>query len=360
MTSDNIRTAAVNNNVAALSLPEDASLIDCVICIKNSRTGLVAFRNRHGRFSGILTLGDIIRLVADGHDLDKRVTGQINRNPVTIPNGTDSDEIIDLLLERLITAAPLIDDDGKLAGVATVPEYLRRRRIRCRAVIMAGGEGKRLLPLTADTPKPMLAMAGKPILERIIESLKSQGFRDITLTVRYLKQQVMDYFGDGHRFGVRISYVEEDEALGTCGALSLVPATEGPTFLMNSDLLTDLNFMKMVEYHHDNEADVCMAVKEHRFPVPYGVVQMDMNRVVALEEKPELISYVNAGIYVLSPRAVSLVPKGACCDATWLVGAALERGMRVLGYHMSASWIDVGALADYYHACDSFKTRERL
>lgn len=355
---DERHSVSVQNDLHALSLPDTATLFDCVSRIKDSRAGLVVFTGSMGRFVGILTLGDIIRLVAARHELDLPVTEAVNRAPVTIPVATDPETIVDILLERGLAAAPLVDDEGRLIAVATIPKYLRGPLICARAVIMAGGEGIRLRPLTASIPKPMLPLGGKPILERIIDSLKRQGLRDIVISVRYLKEQIISHFGDGARLGVRISYIEEESPLGTCGALSQLPPSTEPTLLMNGDLLTDHDFRKMIKFHNDNQADMTLAVKDHRFPIPYGIVKMEMNRVSGIEEKPELVSYINGGIYVLSPRAVALIPVGVPCDATALIANGLTKQLLVLGYHMQGSWIDIGASGDYYRARNLFDGEE--
>jgi dTDP-glucose pyrophosphorylase/CBS domain-containing protein len=344
----------VSPDASDVTLVENASLHDCVLRLRDSHSGMLLFIDATGRFCGILTLGDIIRLVAARRPLDQPVADAINRNPVTLGAEAEVSAILDYLLDRGLTAAPLVKGDGTLAGIATVAEYSRRQRIRARVLIMAGGEGLRLRPLTENLPKPMLPVGGRPILERIISTLKDQGLRDIFISVRYLKDKIIDHFGDGSGFGVRISYVEEDVPLGTAGALSRLPATTRPTLLMNADLLTDLDFRKMIEFHHNNQADVTMAVKAHSFQVPYGVVRMEMNRIVGLEEKPNMVSHVNGGIYVLSPRAAALVPEGSHCDATTLVNQGLASGQAVLGYPIQSEWTDIGAMRDYYSVCDRF------
>lgn len=345
---------SVSPDASSVSLAETASLYECVLRLRDSHSGMLLFVDTSGRFCGILTLGDVIRLVAARRPLDLPITDAINRDPVTLEAAGEADAILDYLLDRGLTAAPLVNSDGSLAGIATVAEYSRRQRIRSRVLIMAGGEGLRLRPLTENLPKPMLPVGGQPILERIIAALRNQGLREIYISVRYLKDKIIDHFGDGTRFGVRIAYVEEDVPLGTAGALSCLPATTRPTLLMNADLLTDLDFRKLIEFHHDNQADITMAVKAHGFQVPYGVVRMEMNRVVGLEEKPSLVSHVNGGIYVLSPKALELVPAGASFDATTLVNRGLAAGQAVLGYPIQSEWIDIGAMRDYYSVCDRF------
>lgn len=344
----------VSPDASGVSLAETASLHECLLRLRDSHSGMLLFVDAADRFCGILTLGDIIRLVAARRSLDQPITDAINRAPVTLEAEAEADAILDSLLDRGLTAAPLVNGDGSLAGIATVAEYSRRQRIRSRVLIMAGGEGLRLRPLTENLPKPMLPVGGRPIVERIVATLRNQGLRDIFVSVRYLKDKIIDHFGDGSRFGVRIAYVEEDEPLGTAGALSRLPPTTRPTLLMNADLLTDLDFRKMIEFHHDNQADITMAVKAHGFQVPYGVVRMEMNRVVGLEEKPSLVSHVNGGIYVLSPKAAALAQPGIPYDATTLVNDGLAAGQAVLGYPIQSEWIDIGAMRDYYSVCDRF------
>lgn len=344
----------VSPDASTVSLAETATLYECVLRLRDSHSGMLLFVDAAGRFCGILTLGDIIRLIAARRPLDQSIMDAVNRTPVTLEAAAEADAILDYLLDRGLTAAPLVNRDGSLAGIATVAEYSRRQRTRSRVLLVAGGEGLRLRPLTENLPKPMLPVGGRPILERIVAALRNQGLRDIFMSVRYLKHKIIDHFGDGTRFGVRITYVEEDAPLGTAGALSRLPTTTRPTLLMNADLLTDLDFRKMIEFHHDNQADITMAVKAHGFQVPYGVVRMELNRVVGLEEKPNLVSHVNGGIYVLSPKALELVPAGMLYDATTLVNQGLAAGQAVLGYPIQSEWIDIGAMRDYYSVCDRF------
>jgi NDP-sugar pyrophosphorylase family protein len=218
-------------------------------------------------------------------------------------------------------------------------------------IIMAGGFGRRLLPLTEDCPKPMLIVAGKPMLEHIIERAKLEGFSQFILSLHYLGQRITEYFGDGSRWQVEISYVNEEHPLGTVGALSLVePRPEYPFIVTNGDVLTDIRYGEMLDFHLSHQATATMAVRQHEWQHPFGVVKTKGIEIIGFEEKPIHRTHVNAGIYVLNPDALAHLQKGASCDMPTLFERLRRSGQSTIAYPMHEPWLDVGRAEDLMRA----------
>jgi NDP-sugar pyrophosphorylase family protein len=207
-----------------------------------------------------------------------------------------------------------------------------------------------LLPLTEQTPKPMLPVGDRPLLERTIRQLRHSGIQDVSLTTHYLPESIMQHFGDGEGFGVRISYANEDQPLGTAGGLKLVKRPEGPFLVINGDILTGVSFRDMLAFHHEHDGDMTVGVRKHDIRLPFGVVDCDDVRVTELREKPMLTLFINAGVYLLEPTAWDRIPDGLHFDMTDLIGALLKEGRRVLSFPIIEYWNDVGRLADYLQA----------
>jgi NDP-sugar pyrophosphorylase family protein len=216
---------------------------------------------------------------------------------------------------------------------------------------MAGGLGSRLQELTRDTPKPMLKVGSRPLLETIVRGYSAQGFRKFYFAVNYKAEQIEQYFGDGHQFGVEIRYLREGERMGTAGALSLLPERQTMPFIVtNADLLTKTDYGRMVDQHVDEQAHATMAVRHYEMQVPFGVVNLSGNRIETIEEKPVQRFVVSAGIYVMSPQVLELVPKSTYLDMPALFDAMMGRGMLTLSHHIDGYWLDIGRLPDFERA----------
>jgi NDP-sugar pyrophosphorylase family protein len=214
-------------------------------------------------------------------------------------------------------------------------------------VIMAGGKGVRLHPQTLNCPKPLLRIAGKPILEHIIEHAKNQGFTNLVIAINYLGHMIEDYFGDGDKFGVKIQYLRENLPLGTAGALSLLDPKPDSSFIVtNGDVITDINYVELLNYHHQNSASATMAVRGYEWQNPFGVVQTQGLEIIGFEEKPITRSNINAGVYALEPSALSLLGKSEPCDMPMLLKRLQEKSKLVIAFPMHESWLDIGRLED--------------
>ena len=223
-------------------------------------------------------------------------------------------------------------------------------RLKLSAVIMAGGYGKRLLPLTEQVPKPMLPVGDKPLLELTIQQLRRSGIRDISLTTHYLPDAIVNHFGDGTAFGVRLSYLKEDHPLGTAGGLKLLKQADKPFLVINGDILTGLPFREMLNFHRSHGALLTVGVRKYDLKVPFGVVDCEDVFITRLQEKPAFNLFVNAGIYLLEPSARDYLPDGQQFDMTDLIQTLLEKGKPVVSFPIMEYWLDVGRHEDYSQA----------
>lgn len=300
---------------------------------------------------GTLTDGDIRRAILNGKGLDDSIESIYCRTPTVCGTNDSKEKILQLAVAHKLYQIPVVDGEGKIVGLAEVDELLRPTQRTNKVVIMAGGLGTRLSPLTDATPKPMLHVGNKPILETIIENFSKYGYTDIILSVSYKSHIIEEYFGNGSAFGVKIEYVHEAKRMGTAGALSLIRdrLTE-PFFVMNGDLLTNINFEHMHDYHIAHHAVATMAVREYDFQVPYGVVNVSDGKIASIEEKPIHKFFVSAGIYILSPQALSNIPDDEFFDMPTLFEKLVAQGNSAVSFPIREYWLDIGRMGDYEKA----------
>lgn len=309
------------------------------------------------RLIGVLTDGDIRRAILRGKALSVPVAEVMNVNPTVAPADTPREQILALMRRYVFHHLPLVEQDRRVVQLVTLDDLIGAVERPNWVVLMAGGLGTRLRPLTEDCPKPMLPVGGKPILESILESFVEQGFRRFFLSVNYKAEMVQDHFGDGSRWGVRIDYLREDRRLGTAGALSLLDARpDAPLVVMNGDLLTRASFDKLLDFHNAQSAAATMTVREYDFQVPYGVVKLDGARVVSIEEKPVQKFFVSAGIYVLSPSALDLLPSGEFFDMPSLFRRLMDGGQTVAAYPLREYWLDIGRIEEFERAQQEWRS----
>ena len=258
------------------------------------------------------------------------------------------------MLEYEIRHIPVLDDDGHVADVAFVADLVGEPHLPVRAVVMAGGYGRRLRPLTEEVPKPMLPVGGRPLLETTLDRLRQAGIQRCTLTTHYLGDQIRAHFGDGASIGMELGYVEEHSPLGTAGALRLVESAQEPLLMMNGDVLTGIDFKALLAFHREQQAKVTIGVRPYEVAVPFGVVATEGPLVTSIEEKPVLRRFINAGIYLIEPDVVSLMPENGAFDMPDLVHRALEAGHSVAGYPITEYWQDIGSADDYRKAIEDW------
>lgn len=328
----------------------DSTVQDAIRVLDSAGTGAIAICSEVGRLLGILTDGDIRRAI-----LRKTPTGVpclsiATTTPVAAPKTISARDALKLMQERDVNHLPLIDGQERLVDLVVRSEMTPHHRTDAMAVIMAGGFGKRLLPLTERVPKPMLPVGDMPILERTIRRMLRAGITDITLATHYRSQSIIDYFGHGERFGVNLSYLQEDEPLGTAGALRMVNTEHEHILVINGDVLTGVPFDQMLLFHRQQRASLTVGAREYSFVVPFGVLDCDDTTVTAVYEKPKHTVFVNAGVYSLRPEVCRLIPPDVRFDMTDLIGLLIERGNTVSCFPIHEYWRDIGRPDDYAQA----------
>jgi dTDP-glucose pyrophosphorylase len=307
--------------------------------------------NDDGHLDGVLSDGDVRRAILRGKSLATPVGEVMNVNPMVASADTPSDQLLSLMRRHVIHHLPLLNKAGQVQDLVTLDDLIGAIERPNWVVLMAGGLGTRLRPLTEDCPKPMLPVGGKPILESILESFIEQGFRRFFLSVNYKAEVVRRHFGDGVKWGVQVEYLHESEPLGTAGALSLLPAKPTtPIVVMNGDLVTRAAFDNMLNFHGAQRALATMAVREYDFQVPYGVVRLDGTWIKGIEEKPVQKFFVNAGIYVLSPDALDFLPRNGLVDMPALFEHLVSVGQSVAAYPLREYWLDIGRIEEFERA----------
>lgn len=335
------------------------TLLQVMERINQNGQGIALVVDSEGRLLDTITDGDLRRAILGGADLHHPVgelrarrAGDSSR-PVTALVGTSRRELLRTMRKQELRHIPLMDREGRVADVACLSELMRARRgeeLALSAVVMAGGEGARLRPLTEHTPKPLLPVGDKPVVERIVHQLRDAGIRRVNLATHNKSAAFAEHFGNGNAFGVTIDYVAEEQPLGTAGALGKLRDCGEPLLVINGDILTRLNYRAFVEFHRDNRADMTVGLRRYDINVPYGVVQTEGVAVSGIQEKPTQKLFVNAGIYLLEPAALRYVPQGKRFDMTDLIAALLADGRRVVGFPIGEYWLDIGQPADYERA----------
>lgn len=342
----------------------DSPIHDAITCIDRSgRISLALIVDDRRRLVNTVSDGDIRRGILAGIDLQSPVSRLMPIKettplplPVTAPIGSDRATLLAMMRTHAVRQIPLVDDEGRPVDIVILHDLLQSTPGPLQAVIMAGGFGKRLHPLTDDLPKPMLPVGGRPVMERLVEQLRDSGISQINVTTHYLPERIVEYFGDGQRFGVDIQYVNEDSPLGTGGALALLSAPKETQLIINGDVLTQVDFRTMQAYHQEHRADMTIAVTQYKSKVPYGVVLSDGPLVSGLQEKPEFNFLVNAGIYLIEPSVYRFIPQGKPFHMTDLIQWLLDARQRVVTFPIFEQWLDIGQHADYAQANGEFSS----
>jgi len=334
-----------------LLVAPSASLRDAIARIDAGNVQIVLVANERDVLLGTVTDGDVRRGLLRGLSLTDPVTEVMNKTPTTARPTDERASILALMKRKLFHQIPVVDERGHVVGLETLDELLQPGKQDTPVVLLAGGLGIRLRPLTDDVPKPMLRIGQKPILESILASFIDHGFWNFFFAVNYRAEIIEHHFGDGSRWDVQIRYIRETERLGTAGALSLLPEPSRlPVIVMNADILTRVNFSQLLDFHKRSAAAATVCVREHQYSVPYGVVKMSDEHLITIEEKPVYQTMVAAGIYVLEPEAVKLLPKARHYDMPNLLQDAVNRGMRAAVFPIHEYWIDIGRMEDLQRA----------
>lgn len=308
-----------------------------------------------GRLLGTLTDGDVRRGILKGVNLNEPVNMIMNSKPIVAKSNQDTETIISVMKNKNVFQIPVVNERGIVVDLAVLKDLINPRKRNNVVVIMAGGLGSRLRPLTNECPKPLLKVGGKPLLETIMENFLEYGLYNLYFSVNYKAEMIKEYFGNGSRWGANIEYIDEDKPMGTAGALGLLPEKPKSTVLvMNGDLLTKINFEHLIDFHTDTKADATMCVKEYNFQVPYGVVKTDKHRLLEIEEKPVKTFFISAGIYAIEPEAIELIPKGTYFDMPGLFEKLIKERRETAVFPIREYWLDIGHKEDFDRANGEF------
>lgn len=321
----------------------DAILREALMVLERGAVEIALVVDKEKRLIGTLTDGDVRRALLKGAELGSPLIPYIHREYAAVDASVGRAEVLDLMQARRIGQIPVIDSASRLIGLHLLHELIGGMKRPNWAVIMAGGKGIRLRPITEHLPKPMIPVAGRPILERLVLHLVGSGIRRIFLSINYLGHIVENHFGDGKRFGCQIEYLRETEPAGTGGALAALPERPAaPLLVMNGDVVTQVNLGALLEAHDQGGHAATVGVRDYSHTVPFGCVEVSNNRITQFLEKPLVTRLINTGIYALSPHVIDRVPAGREYQITELIEDCLQRGEPVGAYRVEDDWIDVG------------------
>jgi dTDP-glucose pyrophosphorylase/CBS domain-containing protein len=342
--------ATVQRRLESTIVSPTASLSNAIAQLDKAGTGALVLCTSGQILCGLLTDGDIRRAILQGKSMDVPCVTIASQNPITAPRSVSTREALDLMNAHDIHHLPVVDESNYVVEFLLRKDLVPDVRLDLPAVIMAGGYGKRLLPLTESVPKPMLPVGDRPLLELTIQQLQRAGIHDVSLTTHYLPECIMNHFGDGQDFGVKLNYLKEDYPMGTAGGLQQMKRPESTFLVINGDVITEVPFPEMLVYHRKHAAMLTVGLRKYEVNVPFGVVECEDVRITKVQEKPFLSFFINAGTYLLEPAAYDYIPKGQPFDMTDLMQKLLETGQRVVGFPITEYWLDVGRHEDYQKA----------
>lgn len=342
-------------NIENIKLDVNSTFKEALQIIDSGALQIALVVDKEDRLVGTLTDGDIRRGLLKGFNLDSSIKSVIFRTPTIAKISDTKEAILKVALSKTLHQIPIVDENGKIVGIQKIEELIKPKYKTNKVVLMVGGLGTRLRPLTEDTPKPMLKVGNKPILQTIVEKFAEYGYLNIVMCVNYKSHIIQDYFGDGKEFGVDIEYIFEEKRMGTAGALSLLKdkPTE-PFFVMNGDLLTNVNFEHLHDFHISNNSMGTMCVREYDFQVPYGVVKVNDSNIVSIEEKPIHKFFVSAGIYMLSPEVLDFIPQKKFYDMPTLFEQLIKEKKNTISFPLREYWLDIGRIEEYKKANEEY------
>lgn len=349
-------TVRIRHEIRQITVRPDVSINECIAMLDRTGMGVLAVCDEQHKLLGIITDGDIRRALLKRLSLDEPCITIASTNPLSVLESISPSDALKLMNHRKVDQLPILDANGLMIDLVLRLDLQQTEVPGVRAVVMAGGFGSRLLPLTENTPKPMLALGGRPVMEHIVRQLRDAGISSVNVTTHYLPEKIRMHFGDGSDFDVSINYIEESSPLGTAGSLSLVEAGDEPILVINGDILTKVDFRSMITFHRKHKADLTVGVRLYDLKVPYGVLDCDDMLVTAVNEKPTQKFLVNAGIYLLEPNTYECIPKNTHYNMTDLMQHLIETGKRVVSFPVIEYWMDIGQVNDYEKAKDDMES----
>jgi dTDP-glucose pyrophosphorylase len=338
-------------NILKISLLTNSTISESLAVINSGAVKIALVVRKDNKLLGTLSDGDIRRALLRKKTLDDTIEDVYFKNPVTATKNSSKKDLLHLCLINQVSQVPIVDDDQNIMDLFVLDDVLLKRQYENNVYLMVGGMGMRLRPLTEKIPKPMLRIGDKPILQIIVEGLSKHGFTNITMCLGYKSNVIQDFFQDGSRFGVSIDYIIEDKRMGTAGALTLIKKRPNKSFfVMNGDLLTNVNFEQILDFHESNNSKATMCVRKYDIEVPYGVVSMDEENICSIQEKPTHSFFVNAGIYLLKSECIDLIPENKYYDMPLLFQELINSKEKVASFPLREYWLDIGHIDQYKQA----------
>ena len=342
-------------NCQNLIISSSSTIRDAIHKIDSGTKQIAVVAGENKKLLGVITDGDVRRSILQGISVDQPAHTIMNPNPVTALPSDSKEKILTIMRNEVLRQIPIVDNEGILIGLEFLDSLLKPQKLNNMVVLMAGGLGTRLRPLTNECPKPLVKIGNKPLLEIILENFVELGFYNFYFSVNFKAEMIENYFEDGTKWKVKINYIHEKKQLGTAGSLSLLPEKpDSPVIVMNGDLLTKINFKHLLENHESNQSKATMCVREYEFQVPYGVVKADKQKIVKIDEKPLHRFLVNAGVYVLDHQVFHLIPKDTYFEMTSLFDKLIEKKIQTIVYPIREYWLDVGRPADLIKANNEY------
>ena len=333
----------------------DSKIFEVIEIMDSNSQQIALVTDEENKLLGTVTDGDVRRGVLKGLPLDSPVSSIMNPHPIAIPKLKDRNSIISILKANNVRHLPVVDSERHVIGVERLDELITVASCDCWVLIMAGGLGRRLEPLTDTCPKPMLKIGAKPVLETILNQFILQGFSKFCISVNYRAEQIKSYFESGDKWGIKICYIDETDRMGTAGSLSLLPfESSDPILVINGDILTKLSFKQMIDFHIEHQAKATIAVTTYDYQLPYGVIKANRDRLIGFEEKPVYASFINAGIYVLNPEVIDYVPKNSFFDMNDLFEIILHKNEAACIFPIREYWADIGDIKSFEQACKDY------
>lgn len=332
-----------------------ATIIETMKIIDQTAGQIAVVADQNLQLLGTVTDGDIRRGILSGISLDGEIHHIMNKSPMYVTANDTFYKVVAIFQAKKLRHLPVVNHQMQLVDIHFADHFMNLKQKDNTVILMAGGLGTRLKPLTNDIPKPMLTVGEKPILETTLESFIEQGFHRFLFSVNYKKELIIDHFGDGSKWGVTIEYLNEDKRLGTAGALSLLSEVpDKPFIVMNGDILTKVNYTNLLDFHKESKGHATMCVREFDYQVPYGVVKTNGHRLKGIEEKPIQRFFVNGGIYVLEPDAVNFIPEDSFFDMPTLFDSLMKNEMETSAFPIREYWMDIGRMVDFEKANGEF------
>jgi dTDP-glucose pyrophosphorylase len=357
--------SSLNVRIEQSVVSPDTPLNEALLQFERAKLGILLVCDADRNLLGVITDGDIRKAILDQVALHEPCHKISNTQPLTAPLGctkTLALELMDKGRSIPLNQLPIVSASGKILDLMLRSDVAKKEVVPLSALVMAGGFGTRLYPLTQNTPKPMLPVGGFPVMERILQNLKESGIQHVYISTHFQAEKIRKYFGRGESLGLTLEYIHEEEPLGTAGCIGLLPESDDPLLVMNGDILTAIDFRALWEYHKKHQAVVTVAIRKYDVRVPYGVIECktNTNLITHLAEKPVSSFFVNGGIYLLEKEAKLRIPKNHKINMTDLISDLLEEGRRLVAFPIIEYWIDIGKHDDYQKANDDFSLKEAV